>query len=292
MKRLVLLQAAAALALGTPAFAADANESYAQHLVDKLAKAHPDVAVLAIHATPEGAANSIIVASNIGRIGKVSDADDLRVITTQKANFEVNKAGDRYEVELPLYDKSKRAIGAVGVVFPYRAGADTAGLQRKATAIRDYMSRRIYASKQLTGAYRWPGGDATTPADSYGQQLLDQLFDAHPEVSGMMIHVTPPGRPDTENVVLASTSGRIGKIADEDDLAVARGGERLELHGADRRFEDLMQLHDAKHNVIGALGITYVHVKDKAPYRVRAHKVLAAFEARTPSAAELFQAPR
>ena len=43
--------------------------------------------------TPPGKTENVIIASNIGRIGKKADEDDMRVIETGKPNLEVNKKG-------------------------------------------------------------------------------------------------------------------------------------------------------------------------------------------------------
>jgi hypothetical protein len=91
---------------------------YAQTLIDQAVAQHPDVLVLAMHVTPPNTTDNVIIASNIGRIGKKADADDLAVIQTGKAKLEVNAPGDRFEVELPLQDVSHHTIGALGVVFP------------------------------------------------------------------------------------------------------------------------------------------------------------------------------
>jgi len=53
----------------------------------------------------------VIIASNIGRIGKKADEDDMRVIETGKPNLEVNKKGDHFEVELVMQDQSGKTIG-------------------------------------------------------------------------------------------------------------------------------------------------------------------------------------
>lgn len=108
---------------------------------------------MAIHAVPEGGRNNVIVASNIGRIGKLADADDLKVATTGKPLLAVNKTGDRYEVQQLLLDASHRPLGTIGIVFAYAKGADTAAMLVEAVAIRDAMSRRISHRKNLTEAY-------------------------------------------------------------------------------------------------------------------------------------------
>ena len=48
--------------------------------MDKTLAAHPELIILAIHATPPGSKTNVILGSNIGRIGKAADDDDLRVI--------------------------------------------------------------------------------------------------------------------------------------------------------------------------------------------------------------------
>jgi len=79
---------------------------------------------MAMHVTPPGQTENVIVASYIGRIGKKADEDDLRVIETGKPNLEVNKKGDHFEVELVRQDKPGKTIGAVGIVFNYEKGKE------------------------------------------------------------------------------------------------------------------------------------------------------------------------
>lgn len=284
---LAALAAPAAAQTSAPAAIAAKGPIYAQHLVDLIVARHPNVVVLAIHATPEGTTQNVIVASNIGRIGKVADPDDMRVIKTLKPNLAVNAKGDRYEVELPLYDASHRLLGALGTVFAYHPGADTAVMQAEATQIRDYLSRRISHAKNLTEPYVM---DASISPDNYGQSLIDRTFDANPDVAIMALHVTPPGRPDTENEISASTIGRIGKRADDDDLEVIRTGvEKLELNETKDRFENEMALHDRQGHTIGALGVVFPYnaTTDRAARSRQAHALLAQIESQFTSAAQL-----
>lgn len=116
---------------------------YAQKLVDDTLARHPEVLILAFHVTPPESKENVIIASNIGRIGKKADEDDLRVIQTGKSNLEVNAAGDHFEVELVLQDQAGKTIGAAGVVFAYKPGADKAKLEKSAEAIRDELRKQI-----------------------------------------------------------------------------------------------------------------------------------------------------
>jgi hypothetical protein len=121
--------------------AQEGKKIYAQTLLDETLAKHKEVVIMAMHVTPPGKTENVIIASNIGRIGKKADEDDTRVIETGKPNLEVNKKGDHYEVELVLQDQSGKTIGAVGIVFMYEKGKEPE-FQKKAEQIRDEMKQK------------------------------------------------------------------------------------------------------------------------------------------------------
>lgn len=125
------------------------ENTYAQKLVDEAMARHPEVIILVMHVTPPASAENVILGSNIGRIGKKADEDDLRVIQTGKPNLEVNTVGDRFEVELVLQDVALKTIGALGVVFHYKAGDDKAKRQKQAEQIRDELRKQIPSAARL-----------------------------------------------------------------------------------------------------------------------------------------------
>lgn len=125
------------------------EKTYSQALVDRTVARHPEVIILAIHSTPPGSPFNVISGSTIGRIGKKADEDDLRVIEKGTTNLEVAENGKRFEVELPLTDRKGRRIGALGVVFAYKAGDDKEALHARGVAIRDEMARQIPTAAAL-----------------------------------------------------------------------------------------------------------------------------------------------
>jgi len=127
---------------GTLQVAAQATKKiYAQTLLDETLARHKEVVIMAMHVTPPGKTENVIIASNIGRIGKKADEDDLRVINSGKPNLEVNTKGDHFEVELVMQDQSGKTIGAVGIVFMNEKGKE-AEFQKKAEQIRDEMKAK------------------------------------------------------------------------------------------------------------------------------------------------------
>jgi hypothetical protein len=129
----------------------DPKYAPAQAIADKVVKDHPEVLVIAMHVKPPGAKDNVIIASRfttapgkteVQRIGKVADEDDMRVIKTGKPNLEVNKTGDRFEVEAAMLDGAGKIVGAVGIVFPYKEGDGKKALQKKGEAIRDEIRKQ------------------------------------------------------------------------------------------------------------------------------------------------------
>jgi len=122
---------------------------YAQELVNQTLARYPDLLVVAMHVTPPGASENVIIASNIGRIGKRADAEDLKVIATGETLAKVNRNGDRYEVELLLHDAARKPIGALAIVFPYEPGDDQRQFAQRAEMIRDDLGKQIASVAKL-----------------------------------------------------------------------------------------------------------------------------------------------
>src|SRR2546430_17020045 len=120
MMRAALLLLASALAL--PLHAQLPVKSYGQDLVDQVVARNPGLLVIVLHVSPPNVPNYPIIASNIGRIGKIADDDDRRVLTTEKTNLEIAHGGKRFRGELGLGDVPGTNLGALGRVFPYTTG--------------------------------------------------------------------------------------------------------------------------------------------------------------------------
>ena len=120
----------------------------AQAIDDETLVHHPELLVLGFHVTlPER--GNVFLASNIGRVGKLADDDDMRVVRTGKPNYEISADGRRYEVELVLEDVTGTNIGALGTVFRNTPAADKSALNARAFAIRDEIARRIPSAVAL-----------------------------------------------------------------------------------------------------------------------------------------------
>lgn len=286
MIRIATLLVALATAVSTQA--ADVSKKiYAQELVDKAVAGHPEIAEVEIHATPPKTADNVVIASYQGHPGQKADQEDLDVIKTGKPSMGVNKAGDRYEVNLPLFDASQRTVGSIGIAFKYKAGADKAALDKEATDIRDRMARRI---SHVANLMEKNPLDPAIPTNTLAQKLVDDALDANKDIVIIAVHAMAPG--NAEYPIVASNIGRIGKHADEDDMGVIKTHTpKLEVNESGDRFESLGVLHDARGNVIGAVGIVfpYKNGDDQQAMHKRAEAMRGAMAAQIASADKLLQ---
>ncbi len=263
--------------------------NYAQSLIDRALAKHPEVATLAMHVTPPNSSDNVIIASNFGRIGKKADDDDLAVIKTGQPKAEVGKNGDRFSVELPLQDVSGDTVGALAVAFPYKAGDDKAKFVGQAEQVRDELRRRITNAGNLVEPFPY----SETPMNTYAQKLVDETMASHPDLQILALHITPPNSSD--NIILASTIGRIGKKGDEDDLEVIKTGKPiLEVHISGKRFETELQLHDRNGKTIGAVSTVFAYKPgdDKSQFQKRGEMIRSEIEKKIPSLAKLVEPAR
>jgi iron complex outermembrane recepter protein len=143
-------------------------DTYAQYLVDDTLEKQPALVILSLHVKDRQSDDYPILASNIGRVGKPADADDLEVIRTGNERQSVSADGRRLEIKLPLQDAAGQVVGAVATVFPARAIGDSSAYVQQAHKIRDQLRARIPSIAALYGPY------STTPPERVVQTEYDK----------------------------------------------------------------------------------------------------------------------
>ncbi len=129
-----------------------------------------------------------------------------------------------------------------------------------------------------------------TPTNTYAQKLVDETMASHPELQILALHITPPN--STDNIILASSIGRIGKKGDEDDLEVIKTGKPLlEVHISGKRFEVELQLHDASGKTIGAVSTVFAYKPgdDKSRFQKQGELIRSEIEKKIPSVVKLVE---
>ena len=119
----------------------EGKKIFAQKLLDETLAKHKNVVIMAMHVTPPGQADNVIIASNIGRIGKKADEDDMRVIDTGQAEPGSEQERRPFRSRVNSAGRIGKTIGAVGIVFNYEKGKE-AEFQKNAEQIRDEMKQK------------------------------------------------------------------------------------------------------------------------------------------------------
>jgi iron complex outermembrane receptor protein len=120
------------------------NAIYAQTLANEVMAGHPEIVVIGLHALKPGNKDETMIASNLDRIGKKDDEDDLAVAHERKTILAPNmKDPTKFEVALPLHDATGKTIGSLSAVFKYTAGDDEVKMHQAAVAIRDDLAKKI-----------------------------------------------------------------------------------------------------------------------------------------------------
>ncbi|MDB6092406.1 MAG: hypothetical protein JWN85_5190 [Gammaproteobacteria bacterium] len=119
------------------------NAIFAQTLVNDAMAKHPELLVIGMHAPKPGSKGSTMIASNLDRIGKKDDDDDLAVSRERKTILAPNlKEPTKFEVAVPLQDASGKVIGSLSTVFKYAAGDDEVKMHAAAVAIRNDLAKK------------------------------------------------------------------------------------------------------------------------------------------------------
>ncbi|WP_347259925.1 hypothetical protein [Rudaea sp.] len=227
---------------------------WAQELVDRTVAQHPDLRTITIYATPPKTNASLVLASNIGLIGTPANKADADVAASGKTRV-VATANRRTAIELPLHDLAGLSVGTLALTWASPGAGGSTALEKKATAIRDDLSRHILNTANLLDPYPYV---ATATTRSRAQTLIDETFRRHPEVTVLALRLKVP--PKNELVVVGSTFGRHGKPADGDDMKVLDAPAPIPgLYSNDRRFGVDLPVKDARGTAIGTMNVGYAY---------------------------------
>ena len=120
------------------------NKICAQTLLNEVARENPDLLVIGFHGVVPGAKISTVIASNLDRVGKQDDDDDVAAAHESKTICGPRRDNpNKFEVEMPLKDASGNVIGALSLIFPYLADGDEVKIFARSVAIRNGLAKKI-----------------------------------------------------------------------------------------------------------------------------------------------------
>jgi hypothetical protein len=239
---------------------------YAQELVDETVARHPGLLAVVMHVTPPKGTGNVVIASNIGRIGKPGD-DRLTI------------GGDAQAVEVALRDAVGENIGTLELVWQSR------GASGNSDRVRDAIARRILNTANLLDPFPF---ERMATTRTFAQKLVDETQAKHPELAVLALRAPSRGAP--ELVVLGSTFGRHGKKADADDMKIFEAVEPVTgVYANGKRLGVDMPLADAAGRRIGTMNVGYANRPGDDPRALLAQalRLREEIQQRIPDAAAL-----
>jgi hypothetical protein len=128
------------------------NAPFAQQLIVKEKTIHPEIQKLGLHAVPPGQTQNVIIANNLPeKIGKVSSANDMKLVAPgQPVAVRIDKGGF-FDTFVPLHDRVGQIIGFLVMEVPLATASTEQGAIAKGTAIRDEVQEQVPALETLFG---------------------------------------------------------------------------------------------------------------------------------------------
>ena len=260
--------------------------TYAGQLVVAALRQHPEVLALTIHARAPKSHADVVVGSSNEQIGTPAGPIQLDVLRGGASVQQVNDDRGQVSTIVPLQDVSGDQVGVVTVVERFTPGARGSALHL-ATTIRDELRRHIINAANLSDSVPYTVGAPSAP---YAQHLVDQMMSAHPELLVAALHVAALSGDDYP--IIASSIGRIGKMADEDDLRVIHTLHAATgAYGATKsRYGIEVPMFDQQNNLIGALSVGYAFKPgdDETELLRRAQQLESDLRKRIPSLSVLY----
>jgi hypothetical protein len=259
--------------------------NYAQSLAGDIMSLHPELNQVGIYAKQPGGGAYLLAGSSARyKAGKKADSDDMAIINGQVLN--AKRPRGVIDIGLPLRDASGRPVGCLNMEVKFAYTEDQAVGLKRATEIRDALSKLIESDEQLFLEI-----GPSHPNDTYAQRLTEHLSALHPETGIIGLHALPPG--EKGSVMVANgVRYKIGKKSDPDDLDVQKPGAKPVIEPkADKRVTDTGQaLLDSAGHVIGTIviEIKYGYEPDADKAFKRAEEIRAEFQSKIPSKEKLF----
>jgi hypothetical protein len=263
--------------------------NYAQSLTEDVMSLHPELNSVGIYAKQPGGSTYLLAGTSARyKAGKKADSDDMAIINGRL--LDARRPRGVLDIGLPLGDASGRPLGCLTMEIKFAYMKDPAVGLKRATEIRDELSKLIESDEQLFSVTAPPRAN-----DTYAQRLTEYFAALHPEAAIIGLHSIPPG--ETASVIVAnSVRDKIGKKSDPDDLDVQKPGAKPVIDPVARKHvtDTGQPLLDSAGHVIGTIVIeiknSYEPDADKA--FKRAQQIRDEFAGKIASRAKLFTKDR
>jgi len=134
---------------------------------------------------------------------------------------------------------------------------------------------------------------ATTAPKIYAQKLVEETLSAHPELSGLVLAATPPGK--KQCVTIASNEAKgIGEKCDKDEFTAMKTNKPFvekEKENGKEVYDVTIPIHDANGTIIATAGIDFKPEPNQSDAQVteRSQQIAKVIESKVKSKEKLFE---
>jgi hypothetical protein len=139
------------------------------------------------------------------------------------------------------------------------------------------------------------GSAQTVPASAskiYAQKLVEETLAAHPELMGLELAATPPGKAKCVTIASNETKG-IGEKCDKDEFTAIKTNKPFvekEKENGKEVYDVTIPIHDANGKIIATAGIDFKPApnQSEAQVTVRSQQIAKELESKVKSKEKLF----
>lgn len=133
----------------------------------------------------------------------------------------------------------------------------------------------------------------TSSPKIYAQKLVEETLVAHPELMGLEIAATPPGKDQCVTIASSETKG-IGEECDKDEFTAIKTNKpfvEIEKENGKKVYDVTIPIHDANGKIIATAGIDFKPQPDQthAQVRQRSLQIAKELESKLKTKEQLFE---
>ena len=132
------------------------------------------------------------------------------------------------------------------------------------------------------------------PPNIYAQKLVAETLSAHPELTGVELAATPPGKSQCVTIASTETKG-IGEKCDKDEFTAMKTNKPfVEKEGGKIVYDVTIPIHDAGGKMIATAGLDFKPEPNQSSDQITkgALEVAKELESKLPSKGKLFEPVR
>ena len=150
----------------------------------------------------------------------------------------------------------------------------------------------LYVLPVLVSAARAGAQTNPAPPKIYAQKLVAETLSAHPELAGVELAATPPGKSQCVTIASTETEG-IGEKCDKDEFTAMKTNKPFvekEREGGKIVYDVTIPIHDAAGKIIATAGLDFKPEPGQTDEQITkgAVQVAKELESKLPSKAKLF----